>query len=1094
MLLVLSIYTLLTVVNSLSACDDIDIIFLLDQDSITHNFENVLAFIESIIHDGSSEYSAFSAYIYGNEVNDLEINLLDTFDTFRSNKSDIIATQLKQTFQQIVASQKNNNGLATRKISLIEAFNVASQQQQPFRTHKKRNKFNTAKYKKHNIGGADDDNKYFIFDYYNTLLSSIDESDDVCKLYKYITDKQDESIHFIFGHESNNFDYFENGFCDGAYDAYIHEDSFFYLISDDISDYSDDINNDYGFLYNLFTGAETMESIYHITCPAHHDHPSGFIHLTAHNQFIDRDTFIKCNLKYDNNNKNENAIGPKLNQHKSYILVDDHLYDDNTFKLNDYLIADLKTFEQIKHIGCNEPIYKIIDIKHVKTVTDSHKMLKLYVQLPESPMDFILSIDVTGHKHPAQNVHKNINIIETKTTELGNINTTDIDELGNRRKLPGLWGKHKYEELVDASSDAQEKQFINDKDIDGKSKTLIDKTWPLNYNKDWVKDIDIQLVPGFQLVGSGKGSVNFGLDLVVKTTFDYKLHWSKILTGKKVKSAIKFAVNGMWSLKGNVKFTIDAQLSLKGTLIPKIGQTIIVPIGVVPFVFKPYFKTEMKIDLTSFYFEFTLDCDYSETISIAYDYKGTRASKKSLFNEDEPPTAGIVARSKAALQKAFTISHLLKSKARAPKFTRTKTTYHLLEDESDVPIVAPQEDSATVDTPPSGPWSFTRVQTKNECTTKLILTNQKDNTCDVKIGMEIYIMPRIGVAIYGAVSIQGGFNIKVPVKYGVTIESDGICPNKKNKVCPPEGQSIGAEQAIQAVPQVSISIQASIDFKIAIPNLLRGIKEFFVLRKIYKGMKDDIDALATMTEQSAKELKKLYDEFEDAWDKNNGIGFTKARDIFAVLLPKIEQWYNKYKTEKGKIEVIINKCKKRIDKITEMVKRVKDIINNPFSMKNFLHNVKYPKEYKQVWAWTPQKDHCSAIPKDSVVAQVFTDKNKNGCCKGFTYTAKQDIFSDWYHGYDAYAYDEYNKKITFNPYPHKKHVNYAPIVHSAQSYNPLNIAFMLDIFTIFIIMICISGCICLACGAFGAFVFYKYDKLQQKQTEYNQINQNDEQI
>ena len=74
-------------VQSYSACDDIDIIFLVDKASMVHNSEEISDFIHDVIHHGSSEHAGFSMYLYGSDIKAVEeIQLLDTFDTHRANK------------------------------------------------------------------------------------------------------------------------------------------------------------------------------------------------------------------------------------------------------------------------------------------------------------------------------------------------------------------------------------------------------------------------------------------------------------------------------------------------------------------------------------------------------------------------------------------------------------------------------------------------------------------------------------------------------------------------------------------------------------------------------------------------------------------------------------------------------------------------------------------------------------------------------------------------------------------------------------------------------------------------------------------------
>ena len=72
---------LITPIFSYSACDDINIQFIIDTDSIINNSDNVENFIQYEIWNGSSEYSAISVTLYGDHItydNSIIINLSDT--------------------------------------------------------------------------------------------------------------------------------------------------------------------------------------------------------------------------------------------------------------------------------------------------------------------------------------------------------------------------------------------------------------------------------------------------------------------------------------------------------------------------------------------------------------------------------------------------------------------------------------------------------------------------------------------------------------------------------------------------------------------------------------------------------------------------------------------------------------------------------------------------------------------------------------------------------------------------------------------------------------------------------------------------------
>ena len=57
-----------TVVNGVSVCDEVDVVFLLDTASILQNEAKIIRFIDSIILNGSSEFTGFSAVSYGHHL------------------------------------------------------------------------------------------------------------------------------------------------------------------------------------------------------------------------------------------------------------------------------------------------------------------------------------------------------------------------------------------------------------------------------------------------------------------------------------------------------------------------------------------------------------------------------------------------------------------------------------------------------------------------------------------------------------------------------------------------------------------------------------------------------------------------------------------------------------------------------------------------------------------------------------------------------------------------------------------------------------------------------------------------------------------
>eukprot|EP01084_Bolivina_argentea_P252754 424342_1 len=204
--LLLAIHLIFDLSAGLSACDDVDIFFLIDKDSLVNDYHTVSSIVTSIIEDGSSEDSAYSLLLYGDGLtNDdlaLELHLLDTFHTHRFDKSHIISNRLKQIYNNITMTNTDKSQ-RLHDISLTDAFNAATQQPQPPREYHKKKKFSHPKYAQHGIGQADDENRFFIFDFNNDLLDMNGDTQ-ICELFKYISDHDDESIHFFMGQDYNH--------------------------------------------------------------------------------------------------------------------------------------------------------------------------------------------------------------------------------------------------------------------------------------------------------------------------------------------------------------------------------------------------------------------------------------------------------------------------------------------------------------------------------------------------------------------------------------------------------------------------------------------------------------------------------------------------------------------------------------------------------------------------------------------------------------------------------------------------------------------------------------------------------------------------
>mmetsp|Transcript_48740 Transcript_48740/g.43709 ORF Transcript_48740/g.43709 Transcript_48740/m.43709 type:complete len:750 (-) Transcript_48740:197-2446(-) len=367
---------LLNKANAYSACDEVDINFLIDTDSIKNKKDDTLDFIEDIILHGSSEYSGFSVFLYGNIPNDFDnwyIGLDSNWNsTLRINTIKNVNDALEEAIHKLDAA-----GSVTTNENALDVFRLLVENvknSKPERDHKRTSDTDIP-----GVGSYDDRNVFFIFDYDNKFIDA--DTTDICDIYKeYDAVKQDSSLHFMIG-PNHNLDF----------------DSYKINCAADVNmTLLEDISARYTFIpFEDAVGEESnyTEMVYGITCPIDVDASAELglgaeMTLGNHVQFMDPYTIIKCNL-IDDDNTPELA----LLSDDSYILVDDCDYDDNTFQLNDYLISTLSAYNQIKSKpGCCElePVkIKRIEEQPVDLSNINCRRKKLFVNVPENPMEYI---------------------------------------------------------------------------------------------------------------------------------------------------------------------------------------------------------------------------------------------------------------------------------------------------------------------------------------------------------------------------------------------------------------------------------------------------------------------------------------------------------------------------------------------------------------------------------------------------------------------------------------------------------------------------------------------------------------------------------
>jgi hypothetical protein len=185
-----------SLIDAVSVCDEVDVVFVIDTASIIHNKAKIIGLIDSIIVNGSSEFSGFSAVSYGHHLpltaDSVLFHLDDTKHiAHRRETQRVVHDELEKAFKNIEGAVKKGGG---HTVSVFDAVKHGQSQHSP--PCKKRKHELLGEALDYTMGHHDDDTIYIVFDYTNQLLSN----GDICSLYQ-IVDAPGESDHlyFLFG-------------------------------------------------------------------------------------------------------------------------------------------------------------------------------------------------------------------------------------------------------------------------------------------------------------------------------------------------------------------------------------------------------------------------------------------------------------------------------------------------------------------------------------------------------------------------------------------------------------------------------------------------------------------------------------------------------------------------------------------------------------------------------------------------------------------------------------------------------------------------------------------------------------------------------
>lgn len=557
-----------------SACDDVDVLFVVDTDSIMHASDRVLSLIDSIVLHGSSEDAGLSLAIYGDVPVGMDTLVVSLDETECIHRRETLEAAFIANLTSAFAAVQESN--ETRYVDLLDAFASATSQHKPQRKHHKRQVLAADSY---SLGDQDDENEIFIFDFFNLLLplddletdlshldigapTLVNRSDALCVLLDHDATHDDETMHFMLGQE---YDRLDLG-CLGEYPDNVFHNTFF-LFDDDLLDPAE------------------MERVFDITCPAVIDTPEfqGKVNLGNHVQWIDPSTVIECSLTL----LSDNIDRPLTLDADSYMLVRDYLDDDdiNTFQKGDYLMASPNVTEVIDEVGCWNSVYRIKDIEAFDDDNEDEGFVirKLLLQIPGSPVEYIFNTNVKGGRIP----------VERPETVMRDVHSEKGRSLLSFLKLAG----------------------------DG-SISLRNLGFPSSFGGEWEKSFDGGVdwstgsSPEFAFSGTGSLTLSAGFEFALDMSLDFEFTWDVLSAD----IHLFFVFNIDYGISLNLGAELLGQVEAAINDLIDVGQVLTFAIGPVPVIIKPFVSLSAKITTVPLSVKAGVECHYGETIRMGYEY------------------------------------------------------------------------------------------------------------------------------------------------------------------------------------------------------------------------------------------------------------------------------------------------------------------------------------------------------------------------------------------------------------------------------------------------------------------------------------------
>lgn len=249
--LLLTMGFLVPSINAVSVCDELDVVFLIDAASIIHNEANIIGLMDSIIVNGSSEFSGFSAVSYGHHLpltaDSVLFHLDDTKHiAHRRETQKVVHEKVATAFQTIKGAVSDKPG---HTVSVLDALKYAQSQHSPVAMKRKQELLGEPL--DYSMGHHDDDTIYIVFDWTNQLMTT----HDICKMYEMVDAPGiSDHFYFLFGQD-----------LDESIGVNCHREG------GGILKYGESFRH---FDETAFTESpEEIDTIYNLTCPAYVDSP-----------------------------------------------------------------------------------------------------------------------------------------------------------------------------------------------------------------------------------------------------------------------------------------------------------------------------------------------------------------------------------------------------------------------------------------------------------------------------------------------------------------------------------------------------------------------------------------------------------------------------------------------------------------------------------------------------------------------------------------------------------------------------------------------------------------------------------------------------